>query len=264
MFKLFNKSTDVVATKEVIKEIHETFYTEVDRLLETANHKNSLDSDKRELVEKAEKLKALGFTRTKEVSDAQEEIFRLEKLRKENEGKEDLINAINYFSQRYPNYKFITEKSVERICEKYGLVYGTVSKYTGTVPDKNLKHIEDFKIAEEDECYIEIKHFTFGLGAPTLRAISYEEYKEALEKWEERRSCGSNIRVIHDKSTLEIAAPRRDFDMTNAEVKNYKVSDIPDPIVLKPVIFNGQKHYLVVTAWGLEGSDDTIVNEKHN
>jgi hypothetical protein len=70
----------------------------------------------------------------------------------------------------------------------------------------------------------------------------------------------------YNKCPLEIAAPLKDFDMKNMEVKNYKVSEIeiPDPVVLKPVLFNKQKFYLIVTAWGEEASDELVVNHKFN
>jgi len=50
------------------------------------------------------------------------------------------------------------------------------------------------------------------------------------------------------------------------KVKDFKISkiEIPDPVVLKPVYYGGQKHYLIVTAWGLEASDELVVNEKMN
>lgn len=139
---------------QVIEEIHETFYTEVDNLLASAKVANSLDTDKQELIDKCLRLKTLGFTNTKEVKEAEIEIERLDKLKKENEEKSTLIEAINYFSFQYPNYKFITEKSVEKICQKYNLVHGPINLYIGTVPDKNLKHMEDFAVIENDECFV--------------------------------------------------------------------------------------------------------------
>ena len=50
------------------------------------------------------------------------------------------------------------------------------------------------------------------------------------------------------------------------ELKNFKLSkiEIPDPVVLKPVFFKGMKHYLIVTAWGLEASDELVANQNHN
>lgn len=287
MFKLLKKSaTNEVmiaepkadlrgkTVNEVIEEIHETFYTEVDKLLASAKIANSLDTDKQDLIEKCARLKALGFTNTKEVKEAEAEIARLDELKRDNEAKKTLIEAINYFSFKYPNYKFITEKSVEKICAKYNLVYGAIDRYIGTVPDKNLKHIEDFRVLEDDECFIyeELMWSSFG-GEISIR----KEYKTA-ERYKEEQKRKDNvdyyrmsmmhhsIREINMKCPLEIAAPLKDFNMEGMEVKGHKISkiEIPDPIVLKPVIFNNQKHYLIVTAWGIEAGDELVVNANHN
>ncbi len=54
--------------------------------------------------------------------------------------------------------------------------------------------------------------------------------------------------------------------MTNMEVKDFKLTEreIPDPVVLQPVFFKNKKHYLIVTAWGDEASDDLVKNHNHN
>lgn len=290
MFKLFKKSASnevVIAepkaelrgktTNEVIEEIHETFYTEVDKLLASAKIANSLDTDKQDLIEKCARLKALGFTNTKEVKEAEAEIARLDELKRDNEAKKTLIEAINYFSFKYPNYKFITEKSVGKICAKYNLVYGVIDRYIGTVPDKNLKHIEDFRVIEDDECFV-YEELLYSMLIGGERSIR-KEYKtsEHFKREQELRNnpehymrsmqfSRMDYREINMKCPLEIAAPLKDFNMQGMEVKGHKISkiEIPDPIVLKPVIFNNQKHYLIVTAWGNEASDELVVNQKYN
>lgn len=291
MFKLFAKSaqSSVIvadkkqATNEVIKEIHESFYTEVDKLLASANISHSLDTDKQALIDKCNVLKSLGFTSTKEVVDAEKEISRLEKLKADNESKKELIEAINHFRFKYPNYKFITEESVKKICDKYNLIYGPVDKYIGTVPDKNLKHIQEFKIQDEDSCWIEEDLFFggFGMGERILNTKfkSTKKAKEdayaAMERFRTEplqamqfRSRTSQVIVRGEECRLEIAAPEKDFDKTGMEldVKTRKLTkiEVPDPIVLKPVVFNGKKHYLIVTAWGIEASDESVVNHINN
>ena len=192
MFKLFKKSaTNEVmiaeqkadfrdkTVNEVIEEIHETFYTEVDKLLASAKIANSLNTDKQDLIEKCARLRALGFINTKEVKEAEDEIARLDELKRDNEAKKTLIEAINYFSFKYPNYKFITEKSVEKICAKYNLVYGAIDRYIGTVPDKNLKHIEDFMVMEEDECLMfETSYYSLLSFERKIDIIKYKTYKD--------------------------------------------------------------------------------------
>lgn len=268
LFKGNKLSKDVTEGKtmnEIIEEIHHSFFTEVDNLLASAKISNSLSTDKQVLINKCARLKALGFTKTKEVVEAEAEIKRLDDLKTANKEKETLIKAINYFSFKYPHYKFITESSVKEICEKYNLVYGEISKYIGDVPNVNLKHIEDFKISENDECYLhKVTHLDF-MSSRVVREkfMDFKEYKSITS---ELNQMHFSWRETNEKCPLEIAAPLKDFNMDESEVKGFKISkiEIPDPVVLKPVIFEGQKHYLIITAWGLEASDEIVVNNKMN
>lgn len=261
----------------MIKEIHQSFYTEVDKLLTEAKISKSLDTTKGELIAKAERLKALGFTNTKEVLEAERELERLENNKWQNNQKENLIKAINYFSFKYPTYKFITEESVKKICQKYNLVYSTIDRYIGTVPEKNLKHIEDFKIFEEDECfyiklannYGRVLNFQFidNLEFNEIQKLKKENYDDYRRKYRREYTITIDNDLDIEKCPLEIAAPIKDFNTAGMEVKDYKLSskiEIPDPIVLKPVLFNKQKFYLIVTAWGDEASDELIVNSRNN
>jgi hypothetical protein len=243
----------VVNTNKIIEEIHDTFYTEVDRLLEYAKVPNSLQTDKADLLIKQKKLAALGFFNTKEVQEANNEEIRLNRLKIENTLKSDLVEAINYFSFNYPSYKFITEDSVKKICQKYNLVYAEVSKYIGTVPDVNLEQIEKFKIKKSDECYTKKTDSWIGYD---FEYLSYESYKEqnAFEDSIRYKSSFGEIvarrRSEYYKSPLEICAPLKDFDTKGMQLKDFNLTEIhiPDPIVLKPVFFKGVKHYLIVTA----------------
>lgn len=250
-------------TAELIEQIHEDFFTEVNKILESAKIMNSLDTQHQELINKSERLKRLGFVNSKEVQESEAEIKRLNKLREDNENKKSIIKAINYFSTRYPQYKFITEDSVKRICEKYGLVYSKIEHYVGSVPDRNLKHIEEFKIKDEDKCYIRETHYYSRWSRDNdIKYIDLNEYNR--DKYKQQDSEYS--RDYYLRAPLEIAAPVKDFDMQGKEVKDFKLKNIPipDPIVLHPVLFERKKYYLIVTAWGPEASDIDVVNERMN
>lgn len=252
-----------VNSNQIIQEIHHAFYTEVEKLLEYANVENSLDTNQQDLIDKCKRLKSLGFTSTKEVREAESEISRISGLKLENQNKKELISAINYFSTKYPNYKFITEDSVRTICSKYGLVYGEISKYTGSVPDKNLLQMEQFKIKDEDQCYRKRESYS-----GRMINMVFINHKEFLLEQHTSNNYNYSHYIEFDKSSLEIAAPVSDFNMTNQEIKNFNISEkqipIQDPIVLQPVIYNRKKYYLIVTAWGEESSDELVINERMN
>src|SRR5574343_1279822 len=264
---------NIKSVNEIIEEIHETFYTEVDKLLFRSKIINSLNTDKQYLVDKCERLQALGFTNTKEVKEAKMEIERLNKLKQENESKKNLVDAINYFSFKYPNYKFITEDSVKQICKKYNLVYGTIDKYIGSVPDINLKHIENFKIQKDDECYLHELEYVDWTDRPKVKTYkNFENFKKSNNDFNgqpnffTRRFKEHGVLETNRKCSLEIVAPLNDFNMVGMKVEDYNILtiQIPDPIVLQPVIFNNQKHYLIVTAWGIEARDEIVINPNNN
>jgi hypothetical protein len=259
-------------TKELVEEIHETFFTEVDSLLAEAKIMKSTETQKQELIDKTAKLKELGFTNTKECKEADDEIERLGKIERENNTKQEMIDAINYFSVKYPLYKFITEESVKKICKKYNLVYGQVSNYIGTVPDKNIKQMQEFKINKDDECYFKVDYRRDSWNNETkimserfMNLDSYKKYKENM--YNAIMSISSRGWTDTGKCPLEIAAPIKDFNTTNMELEDYKLKEkvqIPDPVVLQPIFYEGKKHYLIVTAWGDEASDPLVVNEINN
>lgn len=240
--------TATKSRKELVEEIHTEFDTEVDRLLASA--KIYLESNKDAvIIDKASRLKNLGFTQAKETTLG-------EKAKEEKTMHDKVARAIEYFSFKYPNYKFITEESVQKICAKYNLIYGSVEEYTGVVPCRNLEHIEKFKIEEKDECGEQ--WFRFRPSDNYCEGTRVPEIKQ--ESWQ----YGIYVRNL----PLEIAAPPKDFtERARKNVKGFKIESrirIPDPVVIKPVHFEGSKFYLIVTAWGEEASDDLVVNQKFN
>jgi hypothetical protein len=252
-------------TNEIIEEIHETFYTEVDRLLAEAKILKSTETNLQPLLDKVERLKALGFTNTKECKEAESEIKRLKSIEHENLSKERIKEAIEYFSVKYPNNKFITEQSVKKICEKYNLVYGTIDKYIGTVPDKNLVEIANFKIHDEDKACYRSRTYISDWGfrdEPEITLTSYAMMKAITPN----NSYTPHYDISYGECKLEIAAPVSDFNMKDYEIKDFKLSKIhiPDPVVLQPVLFKNTKYYLILSAWGQEASDELVVNQKFN
>lgn len=264
------------SNKEIVEEIHETFFTEVDRLLEDAKITGSMETTKQALLNKAARLTALGFSETKECQEAKAESARLGLIQLHNQHKENLIRAINYFQFKYPQYKFITEESVKKICGKYNLIYGPAERYIGTVPDKNLADMEAFAIDPADECWETIRIIRFTGNRKIIRFVSGEEMIEKARKTEImspsermeqlRFEFLIDINEYTNQCKDEICAPVSDFNTTGMDIDNFNLQpmEIPDPVVLKPVFFAGMKHYLIKTAWGAEGSDELVVNQKMN
>ncbi|HQV53945.1 MAG TPA: hypothetical protein PLX17_00440 [Chitinophagaceae bacterium] len=253
-----------VDTNVLVAQIHSDFDTATERLLNEAKSILAKNID----TSKGEALRKLGFVSSKPSIDSAEDI-------RTKQESEQLAKHIEYYSTFYPNSKFITEKEVEKICKKYGLLCGNVGYYIGDVPDKNVTEISKFKLREEDckkhACgwykyeYISRGVLSRGFYLPCAENQGSYGWIKTSANW---RRGDTLIRTDikqkseYEKPEFKICASVKDFDMNQMRVTDgYKLEqNIPDPIVLQPV--NGG--YLIVSKWGLEGQDESLVNEKLN
>jgi len=249
---LFKKSTPPASVvyqtnAELVEEIHGTFYAEVDRLRAKAGIFKDLSSTQKVDSNKNNRLELLGFTNTK---DSGAKFDKLAGLSKDFTDSKDVREAVAYYYRHYPLQKFITEEGVKSICAKYNLVYSTVDRYEGFVPEKNLKEIENFKIRYEDLAYEKISR-----RSGSVEFINYRDMDKIPKDF-------FNI----SRAKLEIAAPLKDFNQQQLNLKKFKLSEreVEDPVVLQPVVFKGVKHYLILTAWGDEASDELVLNHINN
>jgi len=258
--KAFTPKPSKEKVEAIIKEIHNEFDTAGDKLLVEANKILNGSYD----IEKGERLQRLGFTRSKAAVDAD----TVKKLKSE---KKKEAETVEYFRTFYPHNKFITEELVKKICEKYNLVFGDINYYKGDVPEKNISEIESFKLREEDkddcydyESYSDISNL---LGMQdrsslfNLRSIDAERmYQRAMMRQQMPR-YGATPNGKKEQKGFKICAPENDFDMRHMIRSGHKIElHIPDPIVLQPV----KGGYLIVSKWGIESEDDSLVNEINN
>lgn len=134
--------------------------------------------------------------------------------------RQSIINSnflkwYEYYAQRYPQNRFITEEILKQLCNKYGLFHGKPGLYIKDIPEKNMIEMANFKCSTED------------------LLLSRSGYP-------------------HTESAFSIVASLDDFvKQDNIKiVADYRlVKD--DPIILYSV--NGG--YLCVTAWGPEAKE---------
>jgi hypothetical protein len=134
--------TDLFLTKKaatrralaVIEKIHNEFDTASNILLAEAYNilqKQIPHSNKAEL------LQSIGFKNSREVLEYNKRMKEL------NDAALLSLNILLY-KQKYPRNKFITKDQVGKIAAKYNLCIGTISSYTGFVPEKNAREIATF------------------------------------------------------------------------------------------------------------------------
>lgn len=253
MFNFFNKTkkskVSTINAVQLVEKIHNEFDTAADRLLDEAKSIIA-NSD----IEKGERLKAIGFSNAAPVKKSETALQ-----------KKELAEKIEYYQVFYPNNKFITDEEVERICKKYGLLFGETRNYIGNIPEKNLKEIEAFVLREEDmkvvtnfDDYIRreasIRRME-SLSAMTNSMLGRPTYQSPERKNEPPKELIT--RTV--KPQFKICAPEKDFDTFGMVVRDgFKLEY--DPIVLQPV----DKGYLVISKWGIEGEDEIVVNQKMN
>jgi hypothetical protein len=265
------------------KEIHADFYGAEERLFVEAIgiSKGTLGFK----PDKAARLQKIGFGKAKPIKDAED-------YHRKRGVSEKLISAIEYYRTYYPQYKFITEGEVKKLCSKYGLLLGEASNFTADMPDKNLQDIEKFKLRKEDwreKSSLMFRWFepnsqpadldVFGGFASAQRrrsGSSMFDYDGLIAQYyalatsqlgvSEERDGGKKKKEKekeYEQPAFKICAPKEDFDTRGFEVREgYKL--VYDPIVLQPVSYNEIEGYLIVTAWGDEASDELVVNQIQN
>jgi hypothetical protein len=255
--------------KSVIEQIHNEFFTASDSIIAEAEQ-----IIKTAATEKAARLNNVGFVKSKETA----------KLNSLSQGSAKV--ALEYKS-KYQLNKFITYESAIAICNKYNLVMAPIDRFTGFVPEKNLKEIEGFRCKDQYSIHVLKSAKTMSvLLFAVLDQVKIKRYiKEGkgiifversplggLSNFSETQRVEKEIEVLCKEtayglefteiSGLQICAPASDMDTAGLSVSGrvFGKKNIPDPVVLHPV----NKGFLIVTAWGDEASDPIVVNELKN
>ena len=261
-----------LSQRKLVQKIHDEFDSAMDRLLVEA--KSIIESVPQ--TEKWKRLQQLGFTSSEPVKQAEQINYHLAINRQQ-------ADLILYHKETYPFQKFLTEIELDRICDKYNLVYAPVSAYLKDVPEKNLKDIELAPpIKTEDKVGTITKiTYTGELEADTLehqknlyrKGIFVAGSSPAYPSYIFRDATGlrkhSHSAVYWEakemnRSGLFIAAPKSHFNLkglTKTASRRFEFVTIKkDPIVFRYVRGGVQ----VITKWGLEASDEALVNEINN
>lgn len=161
------------------------------------------------------KLKELGFLNNNEVLRCSDIIStRNEIIDEATRDKE----AKDFFNNLYPQYLFITDFAIRKALYPEMLFISEIQDYYGLVNEDMIKDIEDFKISDEYDCYLD-------------EYILYYTKERFLSK------------VDKDKRVIEDINNRYKYTKCEFEI----INKIEKPIILKPVIFKNNKYYLIVS-----------------
>lgn len=272
MLQLLKRKTE----QQLVAEIHAEFDTAEDRLLKRADallYEMDLQTEE-SIKSKADRLVKLGFINTSPVKWLKDN--SLIKTREDAE-------LIRYYKEAYPFQKFLTEDELDRICKKYNLIHAPVAHYKKDVPDKNIEEIERAaKLHREDVAtdrlifrYTSSGNFTWHEKIKLMRGVEIDRDmgnnslnasqglgRKVITTYE---IISGNITKIN-KQGLFICAPKSHFDLrglnqsSQFSFKSFIVEEPKDPIVFRYVRGGVQ----VLSKWGLEASDESLVNEINN
>lgn len=253
MFKLFNKKqneqsetlvleTNIKSDNEIIQEIHDSYDNAHEEIISWAN--DIISKANTEDINKGERLAKLGFINTIKAKFSEKEI----KLKKEAKEKAELIN---YYNIHYPFNKFISREQVSQINKKYNLVCVTADCYLEDIPEKSLQEIENFKIKNNKDLVFQ-------------GVLDDWKYKETFN-FLTIEECENRKLIEVKEEGLYISCPKSEAKINSGySVKEdgfvLKDKEVKDPIVLKPVVGG----FLIVTKWGLEASDEIVINQNLN
>ncbi len=254
-------------TQRVIEQIHNSFNTASDRILEEA--KRILATSSTVEVEKANRLQRLGFGNAQGVAEAKQ-------AASDARAAKTIQELLLEYRMKYPTYKFITKDEIDKICQKYGLVMGDISAYKGFVPDKNLREIENWKGMKDEDAIVKVTT-SYGMGLDHSSEVTKKEWIK-MSTPKQRTSGidspdGYKVHFMGDDRRVtertyaspigyKICAPLKDMNVSSRErVVGNEIVAVPDPIVLQKV--RGDL-YAIITAWGDEASDPLVINPINN
>ena len=281
-------------SNQIVEEIHAEFDSVEDRLLQQALLiLNELKiTPEMEVETKAKRLSILGFTNTPSVKQADEIIREKEKVSQQIVKTKSDAELIQHYKFNYPTLRFLTEDELDKICKKYGLIYAPVKNFIKDVPDKNIREIETaplLKVEDREEPnYITVKINEFWDNVPNeikealkneIKYTGFVTSKHAPAESDLRAIVAKTIQSSYtgfiyrkatvkkvDRSSLFICAPPTYFDLKDLskegelgyyQVQEYEISD--------PIVFRYCKGGIqVISKWGLEASDEMILNPIDN
>jgi len=264
--------TEITKQNELVLKIHNEIDTAQDRLLERAKVILNENVVHPTLLSKVFRLKKLGFTGTNEVVETDKKLSLIEMTNEE-------AKIIQHYKETYIDLKFLTIEEFDNICEKYNLIYASVSNYKNDIPEENLIEIESIKTLKKEDviagnCYKYILDYYNNVPIEARKWINLHFFDNAdyndsrikeicpIKFEYEYVYTGSGKRVVKiNKDDLFIAAPKSHFNFNNLVEDNirgyYDLKNVIEP--KDPIVFRYVKGGLqVLSKWGIESLDQRL------
>ena len=312
---ILQKEEKIITSKDIQEDLYKSFEDVIkdfglkeSKETEIIKLQSKLDNFKTENIEvynKIETLQNLGLTSTPSVvkslqtlKDREAKInAEVETINKEIQEAETLKNLISEYSLKYPFYKFIDEKTMFNIMEKYDLVLGDAFMYGREIPNDNLQIINYFtsEIKDSEEImqligeYFSMgnTHYCFSKKEKVVVDKSFNEQDYYLQmSFNHKKTVVEEFKVskfkivapethfiipthetvdfrgVHkDVPILSLGSDRKyKFDLRELEKIEAKKREVLDPIACLEV----EGGYIIMTAWDKEAEIPEIKNNMLN
>lgn len=269
--------------KVTAEQVHREFHEEIHRITEYASVKHDVSNViDVELKERADKLDSLGFRKQElfEESSKQHKIHI--ELVAENTKRDMIIKMIQYFTEKYPMYRFITFDSIQDLCNKYGLVYLPARYFKEEIPEQNIQDLMKFEVEPIDRAVLskykkhemDFEDFVWDDEEGNRHRIyasktgEYECTSEDGYGGSDTSNCPyAEAIVVAEESMFDLPRNIKIDYLTDKNGRRIQSLVKDDPIVIMPVRMvredNGHMYQhvggLIITAWGEEAKDIRVI-----
>jgi hypothetical protein len=203
---------DISEDQRLIDEIHNEFDTAPQRILEQAleiiNKESNVKVELQSKIEdKALRLKTLGFEKNALVHNLTHTQREIAKTNVVIDMNVEMAHRVKYYTSTYPFLKFLPESELDRICDKYGLVYAPVKHYKMPVPEKNLLEIENAQPLKSDDEQKNLVTYQF------------------VNKWEAKRSDFNKLVTLFGGDTFNEEELKKIHLEHFGRIEKYRLSD---------------------------------------
>lgn len=279
-------------TKELVAKIHNDFHIAIstadEKLAEMLNLIVIEDGERVQTLREYANLKDF-FGASEEVAKSLDDLKAIDE-RKEQARNIELFRQELQFMKTLTGLKFIHYPAVISLCKKYNLVLCDSKLYNQTIPQNNLKELNNFIGSFQDLVINEHLHETQKIrinnntyDTPFRDPVWCRSYKSKF--WASTKNNNTPLfqqTFGEGSQRLYTIAPEKFFNteglvnigcelvnIPEIKLQSPVVETIPDPIVLAPMNFESElgkelRMFAIVTAWGPEARDPLVFNEQFN
>lgn len=203
------------------------------------------------LENKAKLLESLGFINTAEIRQKESE-----------ESRYDEYKTLCEYKEMFPDSIFLKVDDFKKVLEKYGLVAGLASQYTGTIPDDCLELIHKARIAHDNNHNIINCNYKI-IKTINAFALTLEEKDKIIKDLMSKFGQFPFVKESHSNMTTSYINSNTFLIAATPDKMKDTVTVVTSLIKADPIVFQLLPYDIVVVhaKWGDEADDEAFTNK---